>query len=82
MPGPALQRVRVGDVVELPDGTEGDWFVVVPSAPSDDAPTRRSRRGKEPDTLSGLAHAPVDSLPDGKPIFGNSPGIEQHDPIA
>lgn len=59
MPGVNCQRVRPGEIIEVPDDFKASWLVDLPTAPvqPEEAPAARRRRGAA--TLSELAKEPV-----------------------
>lgn len=59
-------RRRVGEVLEVPDGTKGTWFAEVPAKGAPVDPVEKPKRKAQPVALSELGKeksvGPLDSL--------------------
>lgn len=60
LPGPAIHRVRPGQVVEVPDDYEADWFVPVGAVQA--APKRRQQPVSLSEVAKAQAKGPTDDI--------------------
>lgn len=59
LPGANVHRVRPGQVVNVPDDFEADWFVVLKSSEEVDKATKPKDDRPKPTTLSQIAKSKV-----------------------
>ena len=52
-------RIRAGRIFEVPDGTQGKWFVPADAAPK---PKRGPKSEKVPDTFSEVTRRDADTV--------------------